>query len=72
MARWSGHPHSEAMHLVERFTRRDAGHLDIQITIDDPKAYTKPLTYTQRQLLLPDQELIEYICNETFQKPLGK
>jgi hypothetical protein len=46
--------------------------MDVQITIDDPKAYTKPLTYTQRQLLLPDQELIEYICNENFQKPLGK
>jgi hypothetical protein len=68
----SGHPHSEAMHLVERFTRRDVGHMDVQVTIDDPKAYTKPLTYTQRQRLLPDTELIEYICNENFQKPLGK
>jgi hypothetical protein len=68
----SGHPHSEAMHLVERFTRPDVGRMDIQITIDDPKAYAKPLTYTQRQHLLPDTELIEYICNENFQKPLGK
>ena len=66
----SGHPHSEAMHLVERFRRRDIGHLDIDITIDDPKAYTRPLTYTQRQRLLPDTDLIEYICNENFQTPL--
>jgi hypothetical protein len=66
----SGHPHSEAMHLVERFRRRDIGHMDIEITIDDPKAYTKPLTYTQSQRLLPDTDLIEYICNENFQTPL--
>ena len=66
----SGHPHSDAMHLVERFTRRDIGHMDIEITIDDPKAYTKRITYTQRQQLLPDTDLIEYICNENFQKPL--
>jgi hypothetical protein len=68
----SGHPHSDAMQLVERFRRRDIGIMDIEITIDDPKAYTRPLTYTQRQRLLPDTELIEYICNENYQKPLGK
>jgi hypothetical protein len=68
----SGHPHSEAMRLVERFRRRNIGQMDIEITIDDPKAYTRPLTYTQRQLLLPDTDLIEYICNENFQKPLGR
>ena len=66
----TGHPHSDAMHLVERFRRLDIGHMDIEITIDDPKAYTKPLTYTQRQELLADSELIEYICNENYQKPL--
>jgi hypothetical protein len=60
----SGHPHSEAMHLTERFRRRDLGHMDIEITIDDPVAYKKPLTYTQRQHLLPDTELLEYVCNE--------
>ena len=68
----SGHPHSDAMHLVERFRRRDIGNLDIEVTIDDPKAYTKSLTYTQRQTLLPDTDLIEYICNENFEKPLKK
>jgi hypothetical protein len=60
----SGHPHSEAMRLTERFRRRDVGHMDIDIVIDDPKAYTRPLQYVQPQLLLPDTDLIEYICAE--------
>ena len=66
-----GHPHSEAMKLTERFRRRDFGHMDVEITIDDPKAYTKPLRYVQPQLLQPDNELIEYICNENA-KPVGQ
>ncbi len=60
----SGHPHTDAMRLTERFRRRDVGHMDIEMTIDDPKSYTRPLTYTQGQALLPDSELIEYVCNE--------
>ena len=64
-----GHPHSDAMKLTERFRRRDFGHMDIEITIDDPKAYTKPIRYMQPQLLQPDTELIEYICNENA-KPM--
>lgn len=65
-----GHPHSDAMKLTERFRRRDVGHMDIEITIDDPKAYTKPIRYVQPQALQPDTELIEYICNENA-KPVG-
>jgi len=57
-----GHPHTDAMHVIERFRRRDFGHLEIDITIDDPKAYTKPWTVTARFDLLPDTELIENIC----------
>ena len=38
-----GHPHSEALHVTERFHRRDFGHLDVEVTIDDPKVYTKLL-----------------------------
>jgi hypothetical protein len=38
--------------------------MDIQITIDDPKAYTAPLTYTQSQILMPDTDLLEYFCSE--------
>jgi hypothetical protein len=59
-----GHPHSDALHVIERFRRRDVGQMDIQITIDDPKAYTRPLTYTQKQILLPDTDLFEYFCTE--------
>ena len=57
-----GHPHSEALRLTERFTRRDFGHMDIQITIDDPEAYTKPWTVTMSKILVTDTELIEFIC----------
>jgi len=59
-----GHPHSDALRVVERFRRRDFGHMNIQITIDDPKAYRRSLTYTQSQLLMPDTELLELVCNE--------
>jgi hypothetical protein len=59
-----GHPHSDALHVVERFRRRDFGHMDIQITIDDSKAYTKPIQYTQIQMLLPDTDLLEYFCSD--------
>ena len=59
-----GHPHSDALHVVERFRRRDAGHLEIQVTIDDPKTYTRPIVYTQYQTLVPDEDLLEYFCTE--------
>jgi hypothetical protein len=60
----SGHPHSEAMHLTERFSRRNMGQMDIEIVINDPKAYTRPLRYVQPQILMPDTDLIEYVCAE--------
>jgi hypothetical protein len=59
-----GKPSTDALHVIERFRRKDFGHMDIQITIDDPKAYTKPWNVTQEVHLLPDTELIEFICNE--------
>jgi len=60
----SGHPHTEALHLIERFRRRDLGHMDVQLTIDDPKAYTKPWTISIPMELMPDTEILEYVCNE--------
>ncbi len=57
-----GHPATDALHLVERYRRRDFGHLEIQFTIDDPKAYVKPWNVTMSFDLLPDTELIEHIC----------
>jgi len=59
----NGHPQTESMHVTERFHRRDFGHMDLKITIDDQKAYTKPWTVTVAGFnLLPDEELIENIC----------
>ena len=57
-----GHPRSEAMHVTERWHRRDFGHMDIEFTFDDPKAYTKPWTVTIPFVLLPDTDIIENVC----------
>ena len=59
-----GHPHSESLHVVERFQRRDFGHLDVLVTIDDPKVYTKAFSVKFTELLLPDSDVTEYFCNE--------
>ena len=59
-----GHPLTERLHLTERFRRPDAGHLEIETTIDDPGAYTKPFTYTVKLTALPDDELLEYFCTD--------
>jgi len=58
-----GHPATDAMKLVERYRRRDFGHMEIQFTIDDPKAYLRPWGVTMTFDLLPDTELIEHICD---------
>ena len=59
-----GHPHSDAMRLTERFRRRDAGHLEVDVTITDPKTYRTPITYKRQATLLPDEDLLEYFCTE--------
>jgi hypothetical protein len=59
-----GHPHSEALRVTERFRRRDFGHMDVQVTIDDPKVYTKPFTYKIPMYLRPDTDLLESFCTE--------
>ena len=59
-----GKPATDALKVTERFRRKDFGHMDIQITIDDPKVYTKPWDVTLPLALYPDAELLEYICNE--------
>jgi len=66
----NGHPGTEALHLTERFRRRDFGHIDLQITIDDSKAYTKPWAVNLQLTLTPDTELIEYVCDEN-EKDVG-
>jgi hypothetical protein len=59
-----GHPHTESLHTIERYRRTDAGHLSIEVTIDDPKTYQKPFTTQGRANLMVGQELLEYICQE--------
>lgn len=59
-----GHTHSEALHLTERFHRRDFGHMDVLLTIDDPQTYTRPFTVNLQQRLLPDTDLLESYCIE--------
>ena len=59
-----GRPSTDSLSVIERFHRKDYGHMDLQVTIDDPKAYTKPWTVTEDVHLLPDSELLEFICNE--------
>jgi hypothetical protein len=60
----AGHPHSDALHIIQRFRRKDFGHLEVQFTIDDPKVYAKPWSFKEEHRLTPDTELLEYICNE--------
>ena len=59
-----GHTHSGALRVTERFHRLDFGHLEVQMTIDDPKTYTRPFTVKLRQRLLPDTDLLESFCAE--------
>jgi len=59
-----GHPHSEAMRVTERFHRRDFGHMDLEIKIEDPKTYTQPISIKVTELLIPDSDVLETICGE--------
>lgn len=58
-----GRPHSNALHVTERFRRDDFGHLALTITINDPKAFLKPWTMSTTLNLLPDTELLEAFCD---------
>jgi hypothetical protein len=64
-----GHPHTEALRVTERFHRRDAGHIDLEVTLDDPKAYTRSWTLPIELDLMPSGELIEYICENERDAP---
>ena len=59
-----GHPHSDQLHTIERFKRRDMGHIDYVLTIDDPKTYTKPWDSVRIWTLHPEWEIMEYSCEE--------
>ena len=63
----NGSPYSGQAKITERFRRLSYGHLQIDMTVEDAKAYTKPWTVRVDQRILPDQELIEFVCNENQQ-----
>ena len=70
----SGHPHSEALKIEERYRRRNFGHMDVQVTMDDPKMYTRPFSIKYTLDLVPDSDIGEYVCaeNEKDRSHLGK
>jgi hypothetical protein len=57
------YPHSDALHVTERWRRTDVGHMELTVTIDDPKAYVKPWTNKIPLGLMPDTELLEAFCD---------
>ena len=59
-----GTPGSDKLRLTERIRRPTYGTLEIQMTVSDPKTFTKPFSFTVQQRLMPDTELIEFVCGE--------
>jgi len=59
-----GHPRSEAMLITERYRRRDFGHMDMEMTFDDPKYYTRPFGFKTTLTPIPDSDVLEYVCTE--------
>ena len=59
-----GHPHSDQLHLTQRFSRPDLGHLSYEVIVDDPKTFTKPWKNVRTLTLRPDWEMMEYSCEE--------
>jgi len=60
----AGHPRSESMRIRERYHRRDFGHMDLDVTVEDPKYYTRPITLKTQLNLIPDSDVIENVCTE--------
>ena len=71
---FTGHPHTEALRVTERYRRTDFGHMQLSITYDDPKTYTKPFTIDVAVNFIPDSDLIENVCLENekdYQRLVG-
>lgn len=68
-----GHPQSEAARVIERYRRRNAGLMDVEITVDDPVWYTRPFTVKVVHELQADSDILEYFCaeNEQDRKRMG-
>ena len=59
---FAGHPHSEMLRMTERYSRRDFGRMELQVTLEDPTVYAKPLTVSAGGNFVPDTDLIEFVC----------
>ena len=59
-----GHPHSERLRVTEKFRRADFGHMQVQVTYDDPETLTRPLTLSVAVNYAADTDMLEYVCNE--------
>jgi hypothetical protein len=59
-----GHPATDALHVTERYHRRDFGNMDLEVTLTDPKAYTEPWRFVLHPRLMPDAEILEFVCIE--------
>jgi hypothetical protein len=59
-----GHPRSEAMHVTERYRRRDFGHLDVEMTFDDPQLYSRKFTVKVAFELVADNDIFEMFCSQ--------
>jgi hypothetical protein len=71
----AGHPHSDALRITERYHRVDFGHMDVNVTIDDPKTYASQWNMpVMRYTLLPDTDLFEFVCEKNIdpQHMVGK
>src|SRR5579864_2674063 len=62
---FDGHPHSEALRITERFHRRDFGHMDFEMTLEDPKTFTRPITFRADKTLVADTEIMETVCENS-------
>ncbi len=67
-----GLPHTEALHLIERFSRPDLNTLKYEVTVDDPRAYTRPWTGGWTIPWVPDQEIQEYFCEENAESTFSR
>jgi hypothetical protein len=61
----AGHPHSQSLRVTERFRRVDFGHMQFQITFNDPETLTKPLSFSLAMNYAPDTDMLENVCNES-------
>ena len=61
---FGGHPHTEVLRVTERYTRKSLGTIELQVTLDDASLYARSITFPVKAELVPDTELLEYVCNE--------